>query len=311
MFDSPSGADPGKAGQLLQDLGLTATEAAVYCTALQSCAQEPVSSYKLARTMGRDPANVAKTLSSLVRLQAMTVVQDKPRLYLPTDPAEFTERVLSRLRHSGDEAVDLLRQFPISQPAGVTLALSGTEAVFDRARALLLSCERKAIVFGAKESLREVGAELEALAEKEDCRVQVLSPLAMISDRVEIAVFSPLSELSNLLERDFLHLVIDDQAWLSAMLSGESGPRGWWGDQVPMATVLGGALSLAWQSGHSAQAVATSHVPDAEPESMPEPVPEPRPEPIPPEPEPKPEFEEGLTFLIKHEPATDKEKGEP
>jgi len=160
--------------------------------------------------MGRDPANVAKTLSALVRLQAMTIVQDKPRLYLPVDPSEFTELVLSRLKNSGQEAVDLLRQFQVPQPAGVTRSLAGAEQVFNKARALLAECHTRALVFGSKESLREIGAELETLAENSDCRVQVLSPLAMVTDKVEIAVFSPVSDITELTSHEFLQLVVDD-----------------------------------------------------------------------------------------------------
>ncbi len=100
------GPEHDKAIQVLRGLGMTEAEAETYFTALQTCKNEPLSSYKLAQTMGRDPANVAQTLAALVRLQAMIVVQDKPRLFLPTDPADCTERVLRRLQRNGREAVE-------------------------------------------------------------------------------------------------------------------------------------------------------------------------------------------------------------
>jgi len=48
--------------QALVDLGLTKTEAEVYIELLQLSVDGPVSSYKVAQSMGRDPANMSKTL---------------------------------------------------------------------------------------------------------------------------------------------------------------------------------------------------------------------------------------------------------
>ncbi len=328
-----------KAIQVLRGLGLTETESETYFTALQTCSDEPLSSYKLAQIMGRDPANVAKTLGALVRLQAMTVVQDKPRLYLPTDPATFTERVLRRLQHHGREAVELLQTFQSPQPEGVTLSLASSNQVLDKARELLTGCQQHATIFGSKESLRELGAELEELGEQSDRTVRVLSPVPMISDNVDITVFSPVSDLATLTAQEFLQVVVDDRAWLSAVLDDEGGqaPCGWWGDHSPIASVLGGTLTLAWQAGHSPLPAAEPEPeveveaevelePESEPEeSAPEPVSElvsePVPEPVPePTPEPEPvaeevteeemDFEEGITFLMRHEDRKAKEEGE-
>ena len=47
----------------LKDLGLTATEAAIYVALLEHCADGPISAYKLAQIMGRDPANLTKALA--------------------------------------------------------------------------------------------------------------------------------------------------------------------------------------------------------------------------------------------------------
>ena len=320
----PAGPDRDKAVQLLRDLGLTRTEAEVYFTALQTCSTEPVSSYKLAQVMGRDPANVAKTLSALMRVGAINVVQDKPRLYLPIEPAKFTEQVLTRVQNNSQEAVELLRHFQPPEPAGVTLGLAGTDQVLTKARELLASCQSRVQIFGSKECLRELGGDLEELGERPDCEVRVLSPLDMISDSVDITVFSPVSDLAKLMTGDFLMLVVDDQAWLSATIDGEKNQNsaGWWANHSPIAAVLGGALNLAWQAGRTAQTA-----PMTAPEAPVSPAPEPPPaEPTAPvavavveeaeteaEAEAKTEaedFEEGLTFLMRHEDRQHKKKGE-
>ncbi|MCB1181870.1 hypothetical protein KDM41_00400 [bacterium] len=318
-----------EAVRLLRELGLTATEAEVYCAALQAAVSEPVSSYKLAQAMGRDPANVGKILAALVHRDAMAVVQDKPRLYLPTAPDVFTARIRARLvRHARDAAAALedLRDAP-ERPEAVGLALADPEAVFARARTLLAGCGRRAVVFGAKECLREIGAELEAAAEPDDREVLVLSPAAMQAEHAMIAVFSPLSGLGDLPGRDFLQLVVDDRAWLAADLGPDAPvPCGWWSDHSPAARVLAGSLTLAWHAGHAAgprhEVAPCAPAPEPEPgaesaaesapiaASEPAPTPEPAPAapvaPQPPAPVETPsaasdEGDDGLTFLVRHD----------
>ena len=302
--------------QLLQRLGLTATEAEVYFTALRSCAGEPVSSYRLAQIMGRDPANVAKILSSLVRLQAMTVVQDKPRLFLPTDPQAFTDRVLARMQQDGHQAATLLQHLQAPPPDGMTLALTGADQVFAKARQLLADSRVQVLAFGSKECLRELGAELEELAESDERSVRVLSPLAMVVENVELTVCRPLGELQPLLEREFLQLVVDDRAWLHAVLDDgtDQVPSGWWGDHSPIAAVMAGTLLLAWQAGHAAPTTVTPTV------SVPGEAPPPSASPPPTRPtsdedderlkDESLEFVEGITFLIRHEDLKAKKEGE-
>jgi len=302
--------------QLLRSLGLTATEAEVYVAAIRSCASEPVSSYRLAQVMGRDPANVAKILNSLVHLQAMTVVQDKPRLFLPTDPTVFTDRVLARMQHDGRQAATLLQHLQAPPPDGMTLALTGADQVFAEARRLLAGSREQVLAFGSKECLRELGAELEELAESDARSVRVLSPLAMVVENVELSVCSPLSELQPLLEREFLQLVVDNRAWLHAVLDDGAGqvPNGWWGDHSPIAAVMAGPLLLAFQAGHAAP---TTVAPTA---AVPAEAPPPSASPPPTQPtankndehlkDESLEFAEGITFLIRHEDLKAKKEGE-
>jgi len=310
MMATINGPDQAKAVQLLRGLGLTGTEAEVYFTALQTCSGEPVSSYKLAQIMGRDPANVAKTLGALVHVQAVTVVQDKPRLFLPTDPNEFTDGVLARMQSHGRQAVELLQRLQAPQPDVVTLALPGPDQALTKARELLAGCRESIVVFGSKESLREIGAELEELGRNPEIRVRVLSPLNMVSENVEIAVFSPISDLNQLLAREFLQLVVDDRAWLSVVLDDKADLSGcgWWSNHSPIAGVLAGAMTLAWHAGHSPQPAVV-------------PPPEPTTEPAiqaPAAPAPAPEAsvadtgatEGGITFLMRHEDRQTKKKGE-
>ncbi|MBE0566003.1 MAG: hypothetical protein IH621_08610, partial [Krumholzibacteria bacterium] len=92
--------------QALRDLGLTLTEAEVYVATLEAAAEGPVSGYRVAQGLGRDPANLAKVMAALVRQGAVRVVQEKPRLYLPAAPDAFTEGVVRRFAERRSEALD-------------------------------------------------------------------------------------------------------------------------------------------------------------------------------------------------------------
>jgi sugar-specific transcriptional regulator TrmB len=291
----PSEPLPDQVVPLLRSLGLTAIEAEIYFTALRTSAGEPFSSYKLAQTMGRDPANVGKVLGALVRLRAMTVVQDKPRLYLPADPAEFTERILTRLQQQGRRAVNLLQEVQAPRPETSTRSLAGPDQVFAKARELLAACQRLALVFGSKEALRELGAELEDLAAS-GRTVRVLSPLDMVTDHVQIAVYRDSAELAPLLEQDFLQLVVDDQAWLSAVLPDAEPitPCGWWSADSPIAGVMARVLTLAWPTARAAAPDVTLEAPAAIAAAA----------------ETAEDEAEELTFLIRHEQRESQEKGE-
>ena len=99
--------------QVLRDLGLSRAESEVYLACLQLGAggSGTLSSYRVAQEMGRDPANVGKIVNALAHLQAIRVVQEKPRLFVAVPPEEFTDHLLGRMRRRGAEAVSLLERF--------------------------------------------------------------------------------------------------------------------------------------------------------------------------------------------------------
>lgn len=283
---SPS-AQRDQAINSLQELGLTGGEAEVYFAAVSSGIEKPFSSYRLAREMGRDAANVGKTLDHLVRAGAVQLVQEKPRLFVPVDPASFIERIKRRVAQQSDVAMSLLQRCATPLPDGLTLALDGPRQLLDKARELLADCQHEVVAFGSRESLREIGAELEKVGERPGCAARVLSPVAMVSDNVTIAVISQSPILESLLEHQFLLLVVDNHAWLGGLLDDASStsPSGWWSVRSPIAPILAGALSQACGScGPPAPVAATATDPA--------------------------EHSTGLTFLTRHPTTPEQEKGE-
>lgn len=241
--------------QVLRDLGLSRAESEVYLACLQLAAGGAglLSSYRVAQEMGRDPANVGKIVNTLAHLQAVRVVQEKPRLFVAVPPAEFTDHLLGRMRRRGAEAASLLEDFGTPTAEGVAQALAGRAQVLARAQVLLAACERDLMVAGSPEMVRELGTDLERVAEKPACRVRVVSPQAFSSAVVEVAALPPAGRLGPDQNGDWLVLACDDLSWLVAFIPqsmGEAtGPCGWWSSGSPLARVWAEFLEQAWRAG--------------------------------------------------------------
>lgn len=243
---------------VLKDLGLSRAESEVYLACLQAAASGIglLSSYRVAQEMGRDPANVGKIVNTLTHLQAVRVVQEKPRLFLPVPPAEFTDHLLGRLRRRGAEAISLLDDFAAPEAEGVALALGSPDQVLARARNLIAATAADLLVAGSPELIRELGADLERVAERPGCRVRVVSPQAFTSAVVEVAALPTAGRVGRIPDEGWLVLAADDTRWLVALRpqSGAAvpGPCGWWASGSPIARVWADFLETAWRAGVSA-----------------------------------------------------------
>jgi len=169
-------ADHAPLIQNLRKLGLTGTEAEAYLATIQETAAGPVSAYKIAQSIGRDPANLAKTLTGLEKQGAVRVVQEKPRLYLPVPPEEFTKGILAGMQETGSDLVDMLAQFSGPAPSGLTLALKDNQQALDQAAVLLRQCEGEALISASSDVMEYLGSEFGILAGKADCEVKFLGP---------------------------------------------------------------------------------------------------------------------------------------
>ncbi|MBK6734813.1 MAG: hypothetical protein IPO18_16415 [bacterium] len=241
--------------QVLRDLGLSRAESEVYLACLQLGAggAGTLSSYRVAQEMGRDPANVGKIVNALAHLQAIRVVQEKPRLFVAVPPEEFTDHLLGRMRRRGAEAVSLLEDFGGQSADGVAQALTGREQTATRARALFAACRRDLLVAGSPEMVRELGLDLERVAETPGCRVRVVSPQAFSSSVVEISALPTAGRLGQDQNEDWLLVACDDQSWLVALLpqsgTASEGPCGWWSSGSVLARVWADYLEQCWRTG--------------------------------------------------------------
>jgi sugar-specific transcriptional regulator TrmB len=248
---------------VLRELGLSRTEAEVYVACLSLGQVGALSSYRVAQEMGRDPANVGKVVNALVHWQAVRVVQEKPRLFVAVPPDAFASHLVERLRKHGAEAVTLLESFATPAADGVAQALTSPGQALDRARDLLVGCHTSAVVMGSPETLHQLGADLEDVAGRPGCRVRVLSPEALASAVVDIGHLPVTGHVGTVEGDQWLHLVVDDSAWLTAVLGPAAmtgGPCGWWCYNSTIGRVLGEILETCWRSAVPLPAAAPAPV---------------------------------------------------
>lgn len=269
---------------LLRELGLTEIEADTYLALLQASRGEPVSGYKVAKDMGRDPANLAKTLAALGRQGAVRVVQEKPRLFLPVSPDEFTGQVLHRMAETQQRAVQLLREFESTPAAGTALALAGPDQVLERARLLLGACRAEAQIFASPGVCERLSAQIEELAVNRSCALRIASTQSLgIPGAACISVPSP-PGLEDTEATPWLQLVVDREVWLIAQLRSDGStqvPSGWWGEDEGLAMVLAASLNAMEGSSVSAPVIPAAPASEPEVDSVLETEIEPEPVPVP------------------------------
>lgn len=230
--------------QALRDLGLTPTEAEVYVATLEAAAEGPVSGYRVAQGLGRDPANLAKVMAALVRQGAVRVVQEKPRLYLPVAPDAFTEGVVRRFAERRSEALDLLRSFAPADPGGAPLLLPAFADAVAAAAAAVAGATRSVLLFASADVVDALAEPLAAAAARRGCRVNVLGPSPAVPHGCELTlVAAPEDDVPS-----WLQLVCDRTRWLVAR-SGGGGPAGCGGGQPTVAAVLADGLDVARRAG--------------------------------------------------------------
>ncbi len=313
--------------QTLRELGITRTEAEVYVATLRESGGGPVSGYRVAQSVGKDPANLSKTLASLEKLGAVRTIQDKPRLYIPLPPAEFTDKLLADMKGNQIKVLDQLSELEISTPRGIPMALNNQEQALLKATQLMSLCRRELLIFSDKAVLENLGTSLEALAASSDVNVNILCLEKLGWPGLnEIVIPLPVG-FSDPQPVPWLQMIIDRQTWLTASFPSagtDKLPCGWWSEDPSLALIMGASLSAAMESTIEVsievpevesvvaepeqdilmekeiipeEPVAMEPAPKAEPEPEPEPAPPPPTKILPEE----DEEDDGIQFIIRHD----------
>ena len=235
--------------QQLKQLGLTRTEAEVYLALRREAAGHPISAYKVAQAMGRDPANLGKTLAALEKQGAVRLVQDRPRLYLPVDPATFTENRLAHLQEIRDDLVADLDQEADPPPTGLFLALPTNEAVLAKARELVTAAGHQVLIFASPEVLEHLADLLTVRVAEKDLSLHIISaetgPATAILDGCDLTLVPMNAGLSRNCPLPWLCLVTDACRTLQAQFNrpdSDAAPCGWWVDDPGLSGITAALL---------------------------------------------------------------------
>lgn len=232
----------------LRKLGLTRSEAEAYLAAIQETSEGPVSAYKIAQSIGRDPANLAKTLTALEKHGAVRVVQEKPRLYIPVGPEDFTKEILANLEETGKNLVGELSHLRGPDPTGLNLALRDNQQALDQAVAMLRNCQSEALICASGEVMEYLAAEFGNLARRENCEVKFLGLVESGIVSAQNVIIPAPTGFPGSGPHSWLHLVTDRSAWLTAWFSRSDDKQqacGWWSDDPGLATIFATVFSAA------------------------------------------------------------------
>jgi len=213
----------------LSALGFTEIEAAIYCKLLRG---EPATGYRLAKAIGKAPANTYQALGSLTAKGAVMVEDGESKTYRAIPPADLLgslQRSFESARHTAQSALEALqpaaaddRIYQLKSPAQI---YERAEAMIARAREILLFDMFDAPLARLAPALRDAQARGVRVAGLVYSEVSDL-PFAVAQMRTaQVVQRWPGQQLS---------VVVDASEFLVALLShdGASARHGVWSDSV-------------------------------------------------------------------------------
>lgn len=140
--------------RLLADLGFTETESRLYCELARS---GPATGYRLARAIGKAPANVYQALENLSQKGAVLVDETQAKAWRAAPAAELVSALKAGFERRSSAALTALSTLRPPDPDTRLYALKSPEQVLARARAMIAAA-REVVLFdlfpGPFEALR-------------------------------------------------------------------------------------------------------------------------------------------------------------
>ncbi|MCP4293282.1 MAG: hypothetical protein GY780_15770 [bacterium] len=240
--------DPKVVVQTLQDLGITRSEAEVYLATLQESGGGPVSGYRVAQSVGKDPANLSKTLASLEILGAVRTIQEKPRLYVPVSPDEFADKLIADIQRKRQLVLKQMEEFDFNRRQSVPMALNNQDQAISRAITLLSRCRREVLLFADLQSLKKLGTNLEVVAASADVTVKLLTLEPFHMQGISETIMAPPTSFADPEPPPWIQIIVDRESWLTASFANAGAgisPCGWWSEDPSLAMIMAASLEAA------------------------------------------------------------------
>ena len=227
----------------LVDLGLTRSEAEVYTEMLLMGGEAPLSGYKVAKAMGRDPANVTKLLAALEQRGAVRMEQEKPRLFTAVPPEVFTEHLVQQAQDRRKQALSLLAKIGTTVAADGVYSLRSRGQVHEHCRKLLSECRRLVLIDGDPDWLETMREDLQTAARQRRIAVLVRACRPCAIDGAGVFVAPNGSTRIAMAPGGWLRMVVDGEQFVSAYC--RSGP-----DQTVLQAFWSRSPFLAFEQHH-------------------------------------------------------------
>lgn len=127
----------------LAGLGFTDTEARLYCELVRA---GPATGYRLAKAIGKAPANTYQALESLSQKGAVLTEDAEAKIWRAAPPAELVSALDAAHARRSAAALDALSRLPAAEADVRLYALRTPEQAYARARAMIAAA-REAILF--------------------------------------------------------------------------------------------------------------------------------------------------------------------
>jgi sugar-specific transcriptional regulator TrmB len=201
--------------QALEDLGFTRVESEVYVYLVHN---SPATGYQIAKGIDRTRGATYKVLATLASKGAVEVDSQRRSQWRAVPPPEFLNQLEKRFLRGKQRANDALKAIEPPAPDYRIYQLQTVDQVYERARAMLASCEEFALVDVFPLALEKLRGDIEAaIARGKKVAVNVYAP-----DKVAGARMTQTYEGFGFLEHvqaNWITVSIDSEELLLAMLS--------------------------------------------------------------------------------------------
>lgn len=147
--------------RLLAELGFTDTESRLYCELARG---GPATGYRLARVIGKAPANVYQALESLAQKGAVLVDETQAKAWRAAPAAELVSALKAGFERRSSAALAALTAIRPPDPDTRLYALKSPEQVLARARAMIAAAAEVVLFDLFPEPFEALRADLERAA---------------------------------------------------------------------------------------------------------------------------------------------------
>lgn len=201
----------------LSDLGFNFLESEVY---LELLANEPMTAYRIAKNINKPTANVYKAVDSLSEKGAVLIEDNIKRKCKAVPPEEFINHIEKSILYKTKNLKEQLKDIGKVYYDELSYSIESVPLVFEKFEAMLLRCEKIAVIDISPEPFKKVKHIIEkAIKRGVDIHIQVYDSVKL--EGANIAYTNIASESLNYWESQQLNLIVDGKEHLLTLMNNK------------------------------------------------------------------------------------------